>query len=539
MELLSKATCVNVRSWMREHAQQLMLVVSLTVITLLNYHLLFTFFHEDDFYHLYQIANGKPLEFIFYPIGGHLYIFRNVIFYCMFKLVGLKPIAFFSIALVTHLLNAFILYKIIQLLTGKTLLASVGTMMWGVSPINYSTIGWYSAYGHLLVVLFFLLFLYDLLKYEKDNKTYSMSIAIRWTIYLLLAACSYGPGVILALLAPITIAIILWKNDSKWRIALSASPVFVMVLLLIIFNNHIYRIFSGELSPYAQHVEIGNAIKHYKAITELSAWMYINSVFWLNALPLLFGLPIMFLKNQYRMPGEIIEYTECGIAISITVLLMVLIVRSNGERFRRYVVFCFLAVGIIGLIACARAPGAAEQHFPIVLLSYTKHWYYALMVLFILIMVLMADQVLEAFPRITKVIGAYVSIVIVIIIYISLGYSKIVHNDPVMTKAKKTYYDTVNDIKKKIRSYPEGSTVYIDNKMKKRLDFIFPDADFPGKAAVFAITYPTNTVEGRRVFFVENDCNIADRSLAKKDWRISSLMVSDCKKKRHSKKSRN
>jgi hypothetical protein len=58
--------------------------------------------------------------------------------------------------------------------------------------------------------------------------------------------------------------------------------------------------------------------------------------------------------------------------------------------------------------------------------------------------------------------------------------------------------------------------------------FLPSDTDFPGKAAIFAIGFPHNTVEGRRVYFVENDCRVAQKNIAKKNWRISSLIVSAC-----------
>jgi len=96
-------------------------------------------------------------------------------------------------------------------------------------------------------------------------------------------------------------------------------------------------------------------------------------------------------------------------------------------------------------------------------------------------------------------------------------------------KERKLYYETIADIKKTIRSYPAGNSVFINNKMNDQISIFLPsDTDFPGKAAIFAIRYPNNTVEGRRVYFVENDCRVAQENLGKKNWRISSLMVSGC-----------
>ncbi|MGD0020857.1 MAG: hypothetical protein ABSC54_00995 [Smithellaceae bacterium] len=70
----------------------------------------------------------------------------------------------------------------------------------------------------------------------------------------------------------------------------------------------------------------------------------------------------------------------------------------------------------------------------------------------------------------------------------------------------------------------------IDNKMNDPIiPTLFPsDTDFPGKAAVFSINYTSNRIEGRRVYFVEKDCRVGDKLIDKKNWRISSLILSAC-----------
>jgi lysophospholipase L1-like esterase len=121
----------------------------------------------------------------------------------------------------------------------------------------------------------------------------------------------------------------------------------------------------------------------------------------------------------------------------------------------------------------------------------------------------------------------FVFIVIALSIYPSIDLARRIDILNTPAKAKKIYYDTIADIEKTLRAYPEGSSVFIDNKVNDQIPLFFvSDTDFPGKAAIFSINYPSNTVEGRRVYFVENDCRVANKNNEKINWRISSLIVS-------------
>ena len=168
----------------RVNTERFMLVLSLAVVLIVNYQLLFAFFWRDDFLHFYQIANWNPLEFIFLPYGNQFFPFRQLIYYCLFKLLGVNSVAYFSTVLLTHVGSTYILYKIIHLLTGKTLLAAVGTMIWVIHPGNYASLEYFPAYGQSLTGFLFLLFLYDLIRIEKDKISLSTSTIIRWSIYI-------------------------------------------------------------------------------------------------------------------------------------------------------------------------------------------------------------------------------------------------------------------------------------------------------------------------------------------------------------------
>jgi hypothetical protein len=493
-----------------------MLVFSLAAVLVVNFQLLFTFFFADDFLWFYQISNWNPLEFIFLSIGGHLFIFRNLILYCMFKLFGLNSVVYFLTVLLTHLGSAYILYKIIYLLTNKPQIAAVGMMIWGICPVNYATLAWYSAYGQILVGFFFLLFLYDLLRMEKGKILFSMKIVIRWSIYLFLMAASYGTGLAIACLSPIVIVIILWKNNQKWKIAAAMLPVIALILLLFIFKDSIYYYFSGEVSN-TKPVALGVALSNYKIILEMFIRMCAYSIYCMAAFPML------FLSSTKKFS------TTAFISIPVIILFIVLFFRSKEYR-RHYAVLSLIFLGLIGLTAYGRAPILNAFGLTMAAAAITPRYYYVIFIMVVLILSLMADELFNSFPKMAKVIVPFVFIVIALSIYPSIDLAKRIDIYNSSVKVRKIYYNTITDIEKTIRAYPEGSFVLIDNKMNDPIiPTLFPsDTDFPGKAAIFSIKYPNNTVEGRRVYFVEKDCRVADKNIEKKKWRISSLIVSAC-----------
>ncbi|MBN1663349.1 MAG: hypothetical protein JW943_07105 [Deltaproteobacteria bacterium] len=391
-------------------------------------------------------------------------------------------------------------------------------MIWGISPVSYATLAWYSAYGQILVGLFFLLFFYELIKVQKGAFAFSPPVALRWSAYLLLMAASYGSGLALACLAPIAIVMILWENESKLKIAASMFPVIILILLLYIFRDTFYNFFGGDVQQ-AQLVASGIALTYYRHMLEMLIRMAAYSIYCAGAFPLL------FVTSMTTFPPA-----AFFISLPVGMLFTVLFLRSKGNRFRFYAVLSILFLGLIGLTAYGRAFYYLMFNIPISIGSITPRYYYVILIIVIVTIILMAHELLNNYPKISKIAVIFTCILIACSIYPSIRTAKTIDPANESARERKLYDDTVSDIKKTIRDYPEGTSVFIDNTMHDRFLLIFlSPVDFPGKAAIFSITYPTNTVEGRRVYFVERDCHVADQNIEKKRWRISSLIVSACK----------
>ena len=508
--------------WKYLNSERLMLVISLAVILIANIHVLSSFFWMDDFLHFYQIANWNPLEFIFYPFGGHVFIFKHTIFYLMFKLFGVNSVMYFVTVLLTHLGNAYLLYKLIHLLIEKPSLAAAGTMVWGISPVNYGTMGIYCTYGQVLVCFLFLLFLYDLLRVEKKKMLFSLSIGIRWSIYLFLMATSFGNGLAIACLSPFAIVIVLWENDQKWKIAASILPVVAIILVLFIFKDAIYYYFSGEVI-HSTPLPLSVALDHYRIILEMFIRMCAFGIYTIAAFPIF----IITYMPSWSPPYPMLAFF---ISLFVVILFLVAFFHSKDHK-RHYFVLSLIFLGLLGLTAYARA--VAYQFFGISASSASMmlRYYYVVFIPIVLILSLMVKELLDSYLKISKVVVALIYITIASSIYPSMNLARVI--DPMQhyfaSKEKKLYNETINDIEKTIRAYPAGSSIFIDNTMKNH--FLIFDSSitaFPGKAAVFTIRYPNNIFEGRRVYFIEKDCRVAQANLAKINWRISSLIVSAC-----------
>lgn len=506
--------------------ERLALLFTLTLTIIVNYQILSNYFFQDDFIELYQISNWNFLEFLFSStFGGHLYVFRNFVYFLTFKLFGMHAFAYFSIVLLTHVFNAYLLYKLIYVLTGKSSYAAIGSTIWGICPVNYGTIGWYAAYGHVLVGSLILLFLYDLLKTIKREEVLSFSLSLRWSTYCLLMASSYGFGLVAACLAPILIVIIFWEKHEKTKIALSMLPVILLILLLYFFKDSIYHFLSGEMNRWPP---VGFKLDNYKNILTMSYRMCAYGIYCIAAFPLLFVFP----------PES---YPIAAFVISIPILLLAIYLCVFSKKNTRYYFgFGLLLSGLIAIVSYGRAPFSHlplfhDFYYPI---STTPHFLYVVLMITTLILSLMASELADRFYNKSKIFIYIAFTLILVSVYPSIKFAPEIGVIGMPHKKKfiddrKVISKIADTIEESIQNSPEGAPVYIDNTFQDELSIIFlgfllDETSFPGKAAIFSLLYPENSVDGKKIYFVEGDCSVAEKNIMKRKWRISSLLISAC-----------
>jgi hypothetical protein len=82
------------------------------------------------------------------------------------------------------------------------------------------------------------------------------------------------------------------------------------------------------------------------------------------------------------------------------------------------------------------------------------------------------------------------------------------------------------EVQRRARAVPPGEPVYIPNQeFQNWRAVVATKQDFPGWAAIFVITHPSDSVEGRPVFFVESNQEVVKLLRKNPNARIARLVV--------------
>lgn len=153
--------------------KKLTLFVWLTLflaVFLVYYPVLFTFFAQDDFTHfLISQAHslGDVLRF-FLPLKTSIFyrpLSVQLVTWVMRSIFGLNPFAFHLLALLIHLVNSLLIYKLLLLLLKHKPKAYIGALIYGVHPVHFMSLFWTAEFSMVLAPCFaFLAMLFFLRK---------------------------------------------------------------------------------------------------------------------------------------------------------------------------------------------------------------------------------------------------------------------------------------------------------------------------------------------------------------------------------------
>jgi hypothetical protein len=474
------------------------LLAALTLCAAVYFPITRSYFFADDFLNLYGIVNDRPLQYLVTPNGGHMLMMRNAIFYLTFQLFGPQPQYYYWSVFLTHLLNVYLLFRLVRLVTDSARLASFGAALWGISPSNEGTLGWYSVYGHVLVATALLLILHQAQRLATRGCPQSRT-QWWWCALALGAATSFGTGIVVALLLPFVLLLLLpgWPARS-WRRPPLAS-LLIAVPALYVSSNLLYTRLSGidPLGGTAWRTLLGDL--HGIAII----WAHLIAT-GVTRLLLGFWFP--------SWAGPRLWYT----VLAGFVVALCLIARTSPAPVRRWLAACTILVsGCYGLIAAARA---------VIILKLTpqlettppRYQYVAQLILTLMLCLMLA--------RMGSVLHAWAKRLLLVAWYGLTLFSHARFAPPidVHERARVDTRETLAAMEATARRSPPGEPVYIRNQSFKPLPFL--PALFPGWAAAFVIFHPgTNTLDGRQIYFVEENPGVIDAT--KHGKRTATLFV--------------
>ena len=437
------------------------------------------YFYLDDFLNLYRIANGPPIEYLLAPHGGHMLIVRNAVFWATDKLCGPNPTFFYCTSFATHILNVYLLFRLLRLFGIDVPLASLGTALWGASPFNEGTLGWYSAFGQILVVTISLAILMHIQLLIVRGRIPNARIEWLWTGLALLGAMSFGTGIVFGLLLPVVL-LLLFPNHYSWR----RPPLMRLVILIpvIYYGTHLLYMRMTEVDVIIRP-PWGAMLANLIGLAGLSL-----NLACIGVSSLLLGywfLPLASVAAVWYAIG-----TVFGVSVAV-------VVSRAPKTTQRWICACgIIILGCYGLIAVARAfiirwssLGSADY----------ARWHYFTQLLLAVVLCLALTRAMTRLgkPLIGVLVGIWYAVAVV-------GYVSIAPNIDNHEDSRQLTQEALGRIRAAIHSAPASAPIVIPNGGFRPM-MLVTRASFPGLAGVFVIFYPSNSTDGRRIFFVERD----------------------------------
>lgn len=441
------------------------------------------YFYADDFLNLYQIRNLHVVEYLLTPHGGHVLFTRNLVFYAMASFFCTTAELYFWTVLVTHLLNVALLFRLLVLLTGSPRLACLGASLWGISPLHQQTLGWYSVYGHVLAATFVLLILCQAARLATREQVPSGFRILFWYGLALAASTSFGTGTAVSMVLPAALYLILPMRRARlWKRAVVLS---LMLAVPLLYQSllHAYEVIADVSLPPGS---LGAYLKMYWRL--ILAGTYNLASFGFSSLLLGFLAP--------DRPFSAFAYT---VLLLFAAALGTALWQSVPSRRRQLAAFVLLAGACYGVLATGRLMFALATPSPV--LTRVARYHYLGLALLAVLLGLVAHHFARAVPLSSRLRSGLLAVwfLVGLAAYRDLGPA-IQHHD----KAREGTKRGLAMLRRLIQDAPPGEAVYIDNRSFPGMTSLaVPVVSFPGLAAAFTIFFPEDTVDGRRVYFVE------------------------------------
>lgn len=442
------------------------------------------YFHGDDFVHLFQIANYDLGTNLIIPHAGHVYAVRNFVFYACWWAFGMEPAGYYAVALATHLVNVALLFAVIRRLTGRTALAGFGAALWGACPLHAGVLNWYSVYGHALAGTMLLLILVRLAALVRSGETLRRREGWVWYALALVGTTCFGVGIAVAMVLPWVIWLWLPHRSVWWRPPLASLVVVVPLLYVVLLC--IYAHAWGDDGSVVSWASLAGFIGIWLplALWEVS----------------MFGVTFLLLGPWSA--GELGRGIplDAWLAVGSVVIIALVAVAATDRRPRRPLLACaLLAVATYGIIMAGR--GAFFVDAPEFLHLATRYHYVPLIPVTIALCIGLqsAAERLQVPRRVAAAafalwITAWSIRIATLPAWIDTWSEEHAHVEQLV--------DTVRTL---AAAAPPGEPVYIRNRMFQPVLVPSSRPSFANWAGAFTLYFPSGTVDGVRVYFVERN----------------------------------
>ena len=271
-----------------------------------------------DLVHKLSWHNIKEIFSVFYK--GNYHPLTTLFYAIEFSIVKESPFLYHLVNLVFHLLNVFLVYLFVKLLTKKPEIAFITALFFGIHPMHVESVAWIS---ELKDVLYSFLFLGSLIYYfyyvtRKENNTRFYILSL---IAFILSSLSKSASVTL----PVVMLLMDYYMKRKWdkKLIIEKIP---FILISMIFG--VVAIFSQHSAGAIQ--DINPLYKWFERplLASYSTMTYILKLF----------VPID-LTAMYPYPDRLHGFLPIEYYIAPAVVITVAVLVYISRKFNRDVIF--------------------------------------------------------------------------------------------------------------------------------------------------------------------------------------------------------
>jgi hypothetical protein len=464
-----------------------------------------SWFWADDFVNMASIVNDGFVRFVFRPFGGHNLLVRNVVFYVFWHLFGLHAAPCFWAMLLIHLLNVWLLFRVLQRLTGSAILACFGATLWGTSPVAAGVLAWYAVFGQALVATILLGILDRLAALSRLGTPVPARTACIWYGLLLLASLTFGEGIGVALAFP---AVLFAMQPAAWRrpqlrAAYLALP--VVTLALYLAYRQLYAVLVEPLSPEEVAARPGGIGAMPHALAAVAALVAFSAS--------------EYVRNFFSAGGAYPDRATAPVMAALAGGVGLLCWRGRPDIRRTAVAMASLCVGVYLSIAIARSradliPIATQQRY---------HYVAAIPVVILVCLILQEVGRIGWLARVPRAPLLVVALGLWIWGFARSAYRVELHPGP-----RRAVDTALSSIVAEVSQVPPGRTAYLENGVSPRtlLGPALTDVYFPGRAAIFLLTHDGDQLDGRTVRFIVRDPAVLAYYRQRPDLPLARLLAS-------------
>lgn len=474
-------------------------------------HVLFYGFLFDDFVHLYTVSNRPFWEAVSVPMGGHLIHSLMAIMWLLKSLFGLNPLAYLAFGLLVHLVNVWLLFGIISRLTGRPAMAAFGASLWGMSPLVAGTIGWISAHGHGYATAAVLWVLYDIVRCSQRPAGLGNALLVRHAVLLLVATTSFGTGLVATVVFPFLVW--LWNPLPLQRFKLVAvySAVALLAVTVYLITMQLQGDARDNLGDKVDIVSQG--IANLPSI--MRAFLDLFSV----------GSAVLLLGPLLVGGVSVVPAASVSVVAKLTTVVVVVPLLlwgcwvSTATERRRLIALLLLACAAYGVIALARSGGLLPFN------AEASRYHYMAPALLAVVCSLLLCKLLDRFPAAVPGYGRtpYFVWLALVIVPFTLGPVSVVKEVQITRQNNQLQRSTLA-LEKALQNHSGTDDIYIRNRPFAVFAWGYTPQHFPGLAALFIISYPDNSFEGKRVIFLDDSEELVQSAQAQHGTRIAELL---------------